>query len=145
MISSLSFRLRRIAPVTFAALALLAVGSTASAQSSIDRIRRQNGVDSGQITAVTPLGVTISKSGVESTVPAEEIEAITFAGEPSELNSARNALQAGRAQDAVESLAKITIADISREEILADVAFYTALAKALEEIAAGLELVAKRD
>lgn len=131
MNSILSFRLRRIAPVTIAAaLALLTAGSTASAQSTIDRVRRQNGVDSGQITAVTPLGVTISKSGVESTVPAEEIEAITFAGEPGELNSARNALQAGRAQDAVESLAKITVADISREEIIADVDFYTALAKA---------------
>lgn len=123
-------------------IALATMPSLASAQSTIDRIRRQNGVDSGQITAVTPLGVTISKSGVESTVPAEEIEAITFAGEPGELNSARNALQAGRAQDAVESLAKITVADVSREEILADVAFYTALAKAQLALAGNGDLTA---
>ena len=116
--------------VFLAALLALAFPSTASAQSTIDRIRRHNGVDSGKITATTPLGVTISKSGVESTIPAEEIEAITFAGEPGELNSARNALQAGRAQDALESLGKIEIGDITRDEILADVDFFTALAKA---------------
>ena len=115
---------------TLFAMSLFAVASTASAQSTIDRIRRQNGVDSGKITAITPLGVTISKSGVESTIPAEEIEAVTYSGEPGELNAARNALQAGRAQEALDSLAKIAVADIRREEILADVDFYAARAKA---------------
>jgi tetratricopeptide (TPR) repeat protein len=111
-------------------LSLFAMTSTASAQSTIDRIRRHNGVDSGKITATTPLGVTISKSGVESTIPAEEIETVTFSGEPGELNTARNALQAGRAQEALDSLAKITVADVRRDEVLTDVDFYSALAKA---------------
>jgi tetratricopeptide (TPR) repeat protein len=100
------------------------------AQSSVDRIRRHNGVDSGKITATTPLGVTISKSGVESTIPAEEIESVTFAGEPAELNSARNALAAGRVKDAAAALAKIDQSSVRRDEVLADVEFYTALAKA---------------
>jgi tetratricopeptide (TPR) repeat protein len=123
-------------------IALVAIPATASAQSTIDRIRRHNGVDSGKITATTPLGVTISKSGVESTVPAEEIEAITFSGEPGELNAARNALQAGRAQEALDSLAKIAVADVRREEILADVDFYTTRAKAQLALAGGGDPVA---
>jgi tetratricopeptide (TPR) repeat protein len=124
-----SNRQRMIKLATLSAMAMV-IASTASAQSTVDRVRRHNGVDSGKITGTTPLGVTISKSGVESTVPAEEIEAVTFAGEPGDLNSARNALQAGRAQEALESLAKIDASDIRREEILADVDFYTVLAKA---------------
>ena len=112
-------------------LAVLALApSLASAQSTIDRIRRHNGVDSGKITATTPLGVTISKSGVESTIPAEEIETVTFAGEPAELNSARNALLAGRPQDALEALAKVDAGAVRREEILADLDYYSTLAKA---------------
>jgi tetratricopeptide (TPR) repeat protein len=102
----------------------------ASAQSSVDRIRRQNGVDSGKITAITPLGVTISKGAVESTVPSEDIESISLAGEPNELTAARNALQAGRTQDAVDALAKIGPNPGAREEIAAEVDFYAALAKA---------------
>jgi hypothetical protein len=118
-------------PTSLAALALVAAfACTAAAQSSVDRVRRQNGIDSGKVTATTPLGVTISKSGVESTIPAEEIEAVTFAGEPGELNAARNALQAGRAQEALASLAKIKSSEVRREEILAEVDFYTALAQA---------------
>jgi tetratricopeptide (TPR) repeat protein len=90
---------------------------------------QRNGVDSGQITAVTPLGVTISKSGVESTIPVEDIESVYLAGEPDDLNSARTALVAGRLQDALATLEEIVTDDISREEILAEIEFYRALAR----------------
>jgi tetratricopeptide (TPR) repeat protein len=102
----------------------------AAAQQPLDRVHRHNGVDSGQVTATTALGVTLSKSGVESSIAAEDIESIAFGGEPSELAAARNAIQAGRLQDALDSLGKIPAQPDRREEIAADVAFYTALAKA---------------
>jgi tetratricopeptide (TPR) repeat protein len=110
--------------------ALLLLPTVANAQSTIDRVRRQNGVDSGKIVTTTALGVTISKGGVESTIPTEEIEVVTFAGEPSELNSARNALNAGKVQEAFDVLAKIDVAEIQRDEVLAEVEFYRALAAA---------------
>jgi tetratricopeptide (TPR) repeat protein len=113
----------------FVAFLAIAV-STAQAQAPNDRIHRLNGVDSGKITATTPLGVTIAKGSVESTVPAEDIESITFAGEPPELATARNALQSGRPKDAADALAKIQPGSVQREEIQADVDFYSMLAKA---------------
>ncbi|WP_145434803.1 tetratricopeptide repeat protein [Lacipirellula limnantheis] len=126
----ISMSRRLLLQTTAWAFLALTLAPTAFAQSTIDRIRRHNGVDSGKVAAITPLGVTISKSGVESTVPSEEIEAITFGGEPPGLNTARNALQTGRPQEALESLAKIDATDVTREEVIADVDFYTALAKA---------------
>ena len=83
-----------------AALGVALAPAAAVAQARIDRVHRLNGVDSGQITAVTPLGVTISKSGVESTIPVEDIESVYIGGEPDDLNSVRSALQAGRLDDA---------------------------------------------
>ena len=105
--------------VALLALALVTLPAAANGQSTIDRVRRQNGVDSGKVVGMTPLGVTISKGGVESTVPAEEIEVVTFAGEPSELNTARNALNAGKVQEASDILAKIDLSEIQRDEVLA--------------------------
>src|SRR5690349_9564646 len=94
--------------VAYAAMFIAFLANTpARAQSPNDRIHRPNGVDSGKITAVTPLGVTISKGAVESTVSVEDIESVSFAGEPAELATARNALQSGRPKDAADALAKI--------------------------------------
>lgn len=123
-------RRRRAIWLTVLLVSLVCAPSLASAQSGVDRVRRLNGVDSGKITATTPLGLTISKGGVESTIPAEEIESVTFGGEPGELAAARNALQAGRVQDAIESLGKINLGDVQREEIQAEIDFNAAAAKA---------------
>jgi tetratricopeptide (TPR) repeat protein len=123
--------------LALAMLLTIALASSASAQGGVDRIRRQNGVDSGKITAITPLGVTITKGAVESTIPSEDVESITFAGEPSDLAAARNAILAGRAQDALDALAKLPADGSRREEIAADIEFYTALAKAQLALAGG--------
>ena len=120
----------RTAHAAVSVVLLLGMASQAAAQVSVDRIRRQNGVDSGKITAVTPLGITISKGAVESTVPSENIERVTFAGEPQELAAARNALQAGRPQEAVDILAKLPADNARREEIAAEIDFCSTAAKA---------------
>jgi tetratricopeptide (TPR) repeat protein len=99
----------------------------ARTQTMIDRVYRQNGVDSGQIVGVTPLEVTISKNGVESKIASEDIEAVYLAGEPGELNSVRTALRAGRLTDAKRTLDGIDPADSQREEVQADIEFYRML------------------
>jgi tetratricopeptide (TPR) repeat protein len=115
--------------VSAAALAALAGGPAARAQ-GVDRVRRQNGLDTGKITKITPLDVTISKSGVESTIPAEHILGVYLAGEPVALNAARNALQAGRPADALKALDEIPADAERRLEIAAEIDFHKALAKA---------------
>lgn len=114
-----------------AAAAVLTIGFGGSARAQgIDRIYRQNGLDSGKITEVTALGVKLIKGGVESSIPAEDIKYVYLAGEPAALNTARAALQAGKAQEALNSLEGISAAEIERQEILAELDFYAALAKA---------------
>ena len=106
------------------------MGAAIAHGQGVDRVHRRNGVDAGTITAITPLQVTISKGGVESTVAVEDVKALYFAGEPGELNSARAAFEAGRAQDALDALAKIDAAAVRREEIQVEIEFYTAAARA---------------
>ncbi len=91
--------------------------------SAQDRIRRRTGVDTGKITDVSVLSITISKGGVESKVPVEEIRSVYFSGEPAELNSARLVLGRGRFEDALEMLGKIDRSAIDRNEIIAEVEF----------------------
>jgi tetratricopeptide (TPR) repeat protein len=113
-----------------AALASIVVAASADsvrAQTMIDRVYRQNGVDSGQIVGITPLEVTISKNGIESKIAAEDIETVYLAGEPAELNSVRTALRAGRLADAKRTIDGIDPADAEREEVQADIEFYRML------------------
>ncbi|MCA9236359.1 MAG: hypothetical protein KDA44_12875 [Planctomycetales bacterium] len=117
-------------PLLASLMLALAIAGPAAAQGTVDRIQRRNGVDSGTISAVTPLGVTISKSGVESTVPVEEIRSVRYAGEPNELNSARIAAAAGRYRDAYDQSLQLAKSGITRPEIMADVQFLAASSQA---------------
>lgn len=119
-------------PACFVAIAaaifvVAALAGGARAQTMIDRVYRQNGVDSGQIVGVTPLEVTISKNGVESKIASEDIEAVYLAGEPGDLNSVRTALRAGRLVDAKRTIDGLDPADAQREEVQADIEFYRML------------------
>ncbi len=98
-------------------LAVVMFELSAKAQTGIDRVTRRNGTDSGQITKVTPLGVTISKGGVTSHIPAEEIRSISFDGEPPQFNTIRRAIDQGRFDSAQETLQKIESSDLSRPEV----------------------------
>jgi tetratricopeptide (TPR) repeat protein len=104
-------------------LLLLSCTTTVLSQSTVDRIRRRTGVDSGQITDMSVLAVTISKSGVESKVPVEEIRTVYFAGEPAELSTARSALSRGRWADARTALSKIDRDHLSRPELVQEVEY----------------------
>lgn len=119
----MNFLVRRLLFATF--LGLLATTSL-RAQTGTDRVQRRNGIDSGSITATTPLGVTISKGGVASKIPAEEIESIQFDGEPAELNTARTQFKRGRYDTAGEKINSIDRSKVTRDEVTQDLDFYAA-------------------
>ncbi len=103
---------------------------TANAQGSLDRIHRRNGSDRGKVTAITSQAVTLSKGGVETNIPSEEIRRIQFAGEPAELNQARLAAASGRYQEARIILASIDSDGVGRDGITQDIQFTSALCAA---------------
>lgn len=71
--------------------------------------------------------VMIAVSGVNRTIPVNEIARITFADEPSELNNARNASLTGKWGVADGELKKLNPAEVTREAIKQDVDYYKAL------------------
>ncbi len=127
--------------VVLGVICVLAAEPAARAQ-GVDRIHRTSGVDSGQITAMTPLEVTITRNGVASTVAAEDIEQVYLAGEPADLNLVRSALKAGNPREALDKLGEIDASAIRRDEIAAEVEFFTALATAQLAIAGAEDLAA---
>ncbi len=96
------------------------------AQSLSDRVQRRNGIDSGTITGTTPLGITITKGGVASKIPAEEIRSVQFAEEPGEFRSIRAALGRERFDTAWETLQKIDPSTVTRPEIQQELDFLLA-------------------
>jgi len=104
-------------------IATVLLGVSHGHAQGVDRIKRRNRVDSGKITKITQLAVTISRGGVERKVPVEEITSIAFAGEPKELRSARLAAAGGRHADALESLSKLSRKKLDRKEIKQELDF----------------------
>ena len=128
------------ARLLWAACLLASFECVASAQNSLDRVRRRNGIDSGRVTAISPLGVTISKSGVQTRIAVEEIRDVTYSGEPRALSSARQAAALGRYSSALESLNKISNNDspsdnVRRDGVTSDVEFLKVLCAARLAIA----------
>ncbi len=105
-------------------LLALAADSPAFAQSGFDRIRRHSGTNSGKITSMNPLGITISKGGIETKIPIVEIRGITLAGEPSALGSARLAAERGRYTDSLEKIARIPADEIDSDLLRQEIDYY---------------------
>jgi tetratricopeptide (TPR) repeat protein len=97
------------------------------AQRSGDRVRLLRGSDSGEITDMSPLEVTISKgsSGTRS-IPVNEIKTVLFEGEPTELSQARVSATNGNYEKALQALSEIDLPSIRRDAIQQDVEFYKA-------------------
>ena len=96
-------------------LVLVTIVQPAAAQ-GLDRIRDRHGIKTGKITKMSALGVTLTKSGIKTKKPVEEILSITFAGQPPELTPARRATKAGRFEVALEKLKKLieTMSSVTR-------------------------------
>lgn len=99
---------------------------------------------SGDIVAVSPMGVEIDVRGESRKVPIESIREVTFAAEPQSLKAARVAIMRGQAAQAIEDLAQIEPADIDGADqlILDELDFAKAAAVGGQAAATGENLPA---
>ena len=112
--------------VIFACLATLAV-SPAYVQAATDRIRLSHGNESGEVSEMTPQEVTLNKGQTGShAVAVNQIKAVVFEGEPSELTQARVNAANGNFDKAQDALAKIDLGSVRRDFIKQDVEFFKA-------------------
>lgn len=97
----------------------------------VDRLMdTSNATTTGIVTAMSPVQVTMDVSGSSRNFPVNEVKWISYAGEPTELNRARQAIIAERYEDARSNLARIQQLPDVRPIIQQDVAYYRALAEA---------------
>lgn len=124
-----------------AATALLAWSNGAKAQRFTDRVRTTKGSESGEVTAMTPLEVTIGSGADKRSVPVNEIKSIIFDGEPTELTQARVNIANGGFVDAAEKLAKIDAASLDRDLLKQEFQFLKAFAAAKLALSGNGEIV----
>jgi tetratricopeptide (TPR) repeat protein len=114
----------------FLGLALLLAWPAARSPAA-DKVKLVQGNQSnGTLTEMTPTEVVIKTGATEKRFPVNDIDWIQFDAEPSDLTQARNAVRAGRNDNALTLLDKIDTAKIERSEIVKDIEFYKALALA---------------
>ena len=93
-----------------------------------DTVRlRPNGSVRGTISAMTPTEITVDMvAGQKKQVPVNDVDVITYDGEPPELKLARSEVTNANFEGALKSLDKIDTAKITRAEIKQDLQFYKA-------------------
>lgn len=94
----------------------------------------------GQVSAMSPTEVTVTQGGSTKTVPVNQIELITFDGEPNLVRRARESVRDGRYEDAGKALENVKTEDIQRAEILQDIEFYGALSDAKRALKGEIEI-----
>lgn len=108
----------------------VAVWLSVSAAVRADSIVRSDGQSTGDVVEMSAEEVTIELRGKRTKVPVNQIEMVRYSEEPARLNTARQAIKAGRYEDAVTGLETIKADEIKRAEVRQDIEFYTALALA---------------
>ena len=120
---------KQFRPVTLMLeLALLySTPSSVSAQGIADRVRLTRGSETGEVNDMTPYELTLNKGRPGSRkVAVNEIKAVLFADEPSELAQARVNAANGAYDNALAALEKIDVNSIRRDYIREDIEFYKA-------------------
>jgi tetratricopeptide (TPR) repeat protein len=99
---------------------------------------------SGDIIAVSPMGVEIDVRGEPQQVPIERIREVTFTAEPQSLKAARVAIMRGQPAQALEDLAKMEQGEMEGAEqlIVDELEFVKAAAIGGQAAAAGVDLAA---
>lgn len=124
---SLPFRL----PIVFLfCLGIAFHACSANCVLGIDRVHTRNGIESGEITKVDPLSVTLTKGGVDKKIAAENIRSVIFENEPDGLSSARNAAQRERFEQLQSKLQEINRQNVTRDEIRQEIDYLDALGTA---------------
>jgi TolA-binding protein len=135
----LQYSMSLLTKLVVVAIGLALVSATpATAQSKTDRIRLVRGNETGEISDMSPLDITLSKGlGGSRTVAVNEIKSILFADEPSELAQARLNASNGAYANALAALSKIDLNSMKRDFIQQDIEFYKALCAAKLALSGG--------
>ena len=108
-----------------------------------DTVMGSRGTSSyGTITKVTREQVTIDTNQGQKLFPVNEIQKVSFSGEPRELRSARDGILKGQLAMARADLVKINVDAIDREEIKQDIEFYKAFCDGREALVGGGDKIA---
>ncbi|RMF36965.1 MAG: hypothetical protein D6753_18420 [Planctomycetota bacterium] len=106
-------------------LALIGVLLANSPVWALDRVYPKQDVPaSGKIVEITPVQVTIEVRGKNQVFKIEDVRKITFDGEPTELDRAREHVLNEQYEQALEELKKIDLGSITSPLIRQDVEFY---------------------
>lgn len=99
--------------------------------SRADRVKMQQGNQQpGKIVEINPTEIVLEVGANKRTLSVNDIDTVTFEGEPNDLTQARIAVHAGRYDDAATLLGRIDVGDLKREAIVVDVEFYKAITAA---------------
>ncbi|MDI9444267.1 MAG: hypothetical protein QM844_08880, partial [Planctomycetota bacterium] len=96
------------------------------AASALDQVKTTERMVAGTITSVTALAVKVEQNNQVRELPANQIEYVSYEGEPNVLKTARSNVSTGRYEDALAALADLDTATIKRPEVVQDVEFYKA-------------------
>jgi tetratricopeptide (TPR) repeat protein len=111
-----------------AAIAWFGLAAPSDAADRVKMLAGNQGI--GNITKITPDQIVVELGATRKEFAVNDVDAVTFDGEPNDLTQARIAVQDDRFEDAAELLSKIDASKVSREAIATDVEFYKALAAA---------------
>lgn len=110
-----------------AATALVASPGAARAQQQFDSVLGSRGTPTyGTITSISRTEIEIDSTTGDKRFSVNEIQRVTFKGEPRELRAARESIKKGQLESARAGLDEIDTTDITRKEILQDIEFYKA-------------------
>lgn len=112
--------------IFLAAAVLLASAASALA---VDSVKRLSGTSiNGTIRSITKYDVTIERQvgGQAEKVPLNDLDTVSFDGEPTPLKSAKTNVHNGDYDSAQKNLARVEAASITRPEIKQELEFYKA-------------------
>src|SRR5262245_25937911 len=102
-----------------------------SAAEFTDRIRTAGGAEAGEITATTPVEISLDKGTAGKVqIPVNRVRSVILDKEPSELTQARLNARNGGFTTALERLERIDRSKLTREIVREDVDFYDAYCSA---------------
>jgi tetratricopeptide (TPR) repeat protein len=91
----------------------------------------------GDVAEMSPLEVKVKVGSAEKVVPVNEIDYISWSGEPAQLKTMRTRVKSGDYEFVIDTADKIKPEDLKRKEMQQDVDYFRALAKARLALAGG--------
>lgn len=91
----------------------------------------------GTITTISPAAVTIETTGLKREIDVREIQKLIFGDEPAEVRNGRDQVIAGQYENALATLKKVNMAEITNPAIQQEVGYYAAYCGAKLALTAG--------